>query len=257
LQKRQVTILSRNRGVLQALERPGRHSGQAALQKAYEAARGLNSVQVSISSAEIKETEVRAEPTPAEASIESRWEEEILQLRRTTAQTIKGSTHREIMPTKAALRKTPRREHRQPWEISRTVGAAIRAIDTALPGPHTRILYSRPKRQAKLLAQLRTGASRLNEYLFKIGAAESAVCACGAAPESTKHFLFTCILWAEERKRMLQKWPGMCANMSFFPGGRYQQEKPGWKPCIDAVDAAVAFAAATGRLAQEAAFAAS
>lgn len=53
-------------------------------------------------------------------------------------------------------------------------------MDKALPGSHTRALYDTlMKREAKVLAQLRTGMSALNGYLHRIGVAESDMCACG------------------------------------------------------------------------------
>ena len=54
------------------------------------------------------------------------------------------------------------------------VGKFTQSIDCALPGKHTRLLYdSLSKPQAALLTQLRTGKSRLNDYLAKINAVES------------------------------------------------------------------------------------
>ena len=108
-----------------------------------------------------------------------------------------------------------------PWQISRDVGVAIKLVDAATPGPHVRTLYDkRPKKNAKKLAQLRTGASRLNQYLHRIGVNDSANCSCGAAEETIKHFMFTCILWQEERKAMTKRWTHKCGDLSFFLGGR-------------------------------------
>ena len=57
------------------------------------------------------------------------------------------------------------------------VGKYSREMDTALPGKHTRTLYDGLKRrEASLLAQLRTGMARLNGYLHRIRAAESDQC---------------------------------------------------------------------------------
>ena len=57
-------------------------------------------------------------------------------------------------------------------------------IDRALPGRHTKDIYDQLwKAEARILAQLRTGMSRLNDYLYKIGAEETAECACGAGRE--------------------------------------------------------------------------
>ncbi|EAQ93820.1 hypothetical protein CHGG_02055 [Chaetomium globosum CBS 148.51] len=72
-----------------------------------------------------------------------------------------------------------------------SVGKFSKAMDAALPGKHTRHLYDKLKRrEACVLAQLRTGMARLNGFLSRIGAVESDLCACGQARESVEHFLF-------------------------------------------------------------------
>ena len=54
------------------------------------------------------------------------------------------------------------------------IGKFSKELDIALPGTHTRILYDDlKKKEAKVLAQLRTGMSHLNDYLYRIGIAES------------------------------------------------------------------------------------
>ncbi|EAQ91643.1 hypothetical protein CHGG_03578 [Chaetomium globosum CBS 148.51] len=71
------------------------------------------------------------------------------------------------------------------------VGKFSKTMDAALPGKHTRDLYDKLKRrEACVLAQLRTGMARLNGFLSRIGAVESDLCACGQARESVEHFLF-------------------------------------------------------------------
>ena len=73
------------------------------------------------------------------------------------------------------------------------VGRAIKELDCALPGPHTKIIYDNlTKNKAKDIAQLRTGDAKLNVFLARIKATELVICACGAAPESVRHFLFSC-----------------------------------------------------------------
>ena len=70
------------------------------------------------------------------------------------------------------------------------MGKFSKAMGTALPGKHTRDLYDKLKRrEASVLAQLRTGITRLNGFLGRIGAVESNRCACGHARETVEHFL--------------------------------------------------------------------
>jgi hypothetical protein len=101
------------------------------------------------------------------------------------------------------------------------------------------------------LAQLRTRASRLNSYLFKIRMAETAAYGCGVTVESTKHFLFTCSRWVAERRETIKKWAQNCGDKSFFLRGKTPADVEGWRPCKAAVDAAVVFAKATMRLGVE------
>jgi hypothetical protein len=64
-------------------------------------------------------------------------------------------------------------KQRQQKVLPDGVGKYSKRIDRALPGRHTHILYDGLKRkEAIVLAQLRTGMTRLNSYLSKIGAAE-------------------------------------------------------------------------------------
>jgi hypothetical protein len=105
------------------------------------------------------------------------------------------------------------------------------------------------KREARALVQLRTGSCRLNSYLYKIKAVDSAECLCGAATESIKHYLFTCEKWHAERTEMRSKWPEKIGDSSFFFGGREaEEEAKGWQPNGAAVRAAIGFAIATARL---------
>lgn len=152
---------------------------------------------------------------------------------------------------KSIITATLRKQLSQHQAISNRVGATIKKIDTALPGKHTKGLYQLlSKADASALAQMRTGANRLNSYLFRIGAAESALCACCRAPETVKHFLFTCTRWDTQRRQLLDKWPRKLGNASFFLGGRAaeDEEKEDWQPAWAAVRAAIGYARATARL---------
>ena len=46
--------------------------------------------------------------------------------------------------------------------------------------------------EAQVLAQLRTGHSKLRGFLARIGAEETDQCECGQGKENTRHFLFHC-----------------------------------------------------------------
>jgi hypothetical protein len=142
-----------------------------------------------------------------------------------------------------------RAKQREQEALPEGIGRYSREIDTALPGKHTRILYDTLKRrEASILAQLRTGMVRLNGYLHQIGAAESDQCACGQAKETIKHFLFRCTRWTTHRMQMLQQTDTRRGSLSFYLGGKAPSDPEQWTPNMDAVRATVKYAIATGRL---------
>ena len=142
------------------------------------------------------------------------------------------------------------KESKPTTELPKGTGSASKEVDRALPGPHTKTIYNGlSKEEAKTLAQLRTGHNRLNPFLARIGAAESAECECGAAVETVRHFLFGCRRWLEQRRRMCHKWPDREGNVSFFLGGKGILDKQDWAPQMEAVRATIRYARDTGRLA--------
>jgi hypothetical protein len=122
----------------------------------------------------------------------------------------------------------------------------VRRIDAAWPGNHTRRIYDDlSKRQASILAQLRTGMTPLNGYLHNIKAVETNLCDCGEAAESREHFIFHCVRWSEQRK-ILGVWTGE-DNLSRLLGGKSTTDTDDWKPDMDVVRAVVSFTLATKR----------
>ena len=130
------------------------------------------------------------------------------------------------------------------------VGKYTTNFDTALPAKHTSCLYNAFKRtEADILAQLRTGMSRLNGYLYRIKALDSDLCACGQAKETVEHFLFRCTQWNQQRKKMLRHATTRIGSLSIFLGGKAVSDPASWKPSLPAVRSTVQYAIATGRLA--------
>ena len=129
------------------------------------------------------------------------------------------------------------------------VGKAIRELDTALPGKHTKVIYDFiNKRDARILVQLRTGCARLNQYLSRIKVVNSPSCQCGAAPESVQHFLFSCSKWTAERREMYMRWHDKEGNMRFFLSAKSTSDTNKWKPEREAITAVINYARATTRL---------
>ncbi len=129
------------------------------------------------------------------------------------------------------------------------IGKFSKKVDTALPGKHTQLLYNGlSRREASMLAQLRTGMARLNGYLFWIRVAASQQCACGQAAETVEHFLFRCRNWTAHRIEMLQCTKTLRGNLSFYLRGKSLSDDAKWMPNMQAVHATIRFAIATGRL---------
>ena len=138
----------------------------------------------------------------------------------------------------------------------------IRQIDKAAPGKHTRKLYDNLKAEdAAILAQLRTGKCRLNQYLADIKIVDSPNCTACGTPETVEHFLLNCKKWQKQRHALAQKAGRYAANVAPLLGGwdDYKDSrgrllcgpKEKWKPDLNLVYATIAFAKDTGRLSQE------
>lgn len=101
------------------------------------------------------------------------------------------------------------------------IGKHSQDVDASLPGKHTKELYDiLNKKEAGILAQLRTGMARINGYLHGIGVSDTDQCECGAAKESVKHFLFLCARWDRLRAHLLQHVETRIGDISFCLGGR-------------------------------------
>ncbi|KJZ68822.1 hypothetical protein HIM_11782 [Hirsutella minnesotensis 3608] len=136
--------------------------------------------------------------------------------------------------------------------IPEGVGKYSKRIDKALPGKHTRKVYDElTRKESEVLVQLRTGKSRLNSYLCKIGAVKSDECTCRQAPETAEHFLFRCRRWTVQREIMRRCAGGKMGNLSFFLGGKAESDDDKWQPDTGAVRATIQFALATKRFSMD------
>jgi hypothetical protein len=236
---RRVTIFTSNLGALLAVSQPRHQSGQASIEEIYETARALRKGGNSISLVWV----------PSQGDFN---------LSRTAKETARRATepeaqHRQAKSTVINNARTKREVRTLP----EGVGKCSREIGTALPGKHTRTLYdSLRRREASVLAQLRTGMARLNGYLHQIGASESDLCICGQARETVKHFLFRCTRWDAQRTEMLAQTDTRRGNLSFYLGGKAPSDPETWAPNMDAVRTTIKYAIGTARLNTETAQAA-
>jgi len=133
-------------------------------------------------------------------------------------------------------------------------------LDTALPGKHTKGMYDQlTGKQAAVLCQLRTGMNKLNCYLSKIKASDTALCECdNSEVETTAHYLFECSRWEEHRDELkgneVERWK----DLSYFVGGRTENTAPNgdlidgdrkhWVPNMEVVKRTIEYARKTERL---------
>ena len=199
-----VQVYTHNKSVLQSVQKPRQKSGQELLRETYETTQSLYENRCTVELFWIpsakpflgsKSAKTAAKIATMGASPQFRKE-----ITRTTILSAALKTFAAKQPPLPPL-----------------VGKFTQTIDCALPGKHTRLLYdSLSKPLAALLAQLRTGKSRQNDYLAKINAVESDQCGCGTGRESVRHFLFHCTQWANYHADLINKTAGRWGDLSFF-----------------------------------------
>jgi len=139
------------------------------------------------------------------------------------------------------------------------VGKFTRTIDKALPREHMTLVYNALHREeAKILSQLRTGHTPLNDNLARIGAEQSANCGCRMGVESVQHFLFYCPKWRNERTKlreaMADRWGDLAYALGGWSGRRDRRNsrfvdgpREKWKPNLKIIKATIQFVIKTKR----------
>ncbi len=128
------------------------------------------------------------------------------------------------------------------------VGSHSKRVDAALPGKHTRQLYDRLAwREARVLAQLRTGMARLNAYLYRIKW-QRQVSAHVGKRERQWSISSSGAEGGRQRTEMLRCTDTQRGSISFHLGGKSPADDKNWTPNMEAVQATIRFAMATGRL---------
>ena len=236
LRYRDVTLITRNKAAVLTLRNPRQQSGQEHVCSVYRSIRklrreGNTMTVVWLPTGEDDQLWTRAKET-AKADIRQDAEPQIPQRR------MRSTTLNLARAKRGTTRSLPEK-----------VGKLSKKVDVALPGKHTRQLYDQlTRKEASVLAQLRTGIARLNSYLFLIKAAPSDQCACGQARETVEHFLFRCRRWTTHRTEMLRCTDIHRSNISFHLGGKSPSDDKNWTPDMEAVRTTIRFAIATGRL---------
>lgn len=235
LRFRNIALVTRNKAAVLALRRPRQQSGQEYISRIYRSIRLMKRDGNTIT--------ILWLPSSEECELAK------LAKRKAKRATRPGVTPQMQLPRIRSTTLNVARKHGIARKLPDNVGRYSKTIDTALPGKHTRQLYDRlSRKEASVLAQLRTGMARLNAYLHRIRAAATDQCECGHARETVDHFLFRCRRWTAHRTEMLQCTDTGRGNMSLYLGGKAPTDDAKWTPDMNAVRATIRFAIATGRL---------
>ncbi|KZL63698.1 reverse transcriptase [Colletotrichum incanum] len=168
-----IYLFSSSKAAVSAVSRPRQQSGQQEIWRIYEAINVLknrgNRVSLFWLPAGVKSKVMKEAKAAAKES------------------TRQGETARK-RPTRAystALGNALQRAQAINRRLPEGVGNFSKKVDAALPGIHMRQLYDDlSRKQASVLAQLRTGMARLNWYLHQMGAVATDQCTCGQATET-------------------------------------------------------------------------
>ena len=88
------------------------------------------------------------------------------------------------------------------WQRQWDVSEKGRFLYGLKPKVNKKPVFDFPDRkQYSLIAQLRIGYAKLNDYLHKIGVSETSECTCGEV-ETIEHYLLHCENYFNERERM-------------------------------------------------------
>jgi hypothetical protein len=139
---------------------------------------------------------------------------------------------------KMALRvskKTLQKKLNGMWKQARTsrpqdtlhTGVYTWKLDKALPGPHIATVYNAlSAEEASILAQCRTGHSRLRSDLYRMKVVDSAGCECGATRETIEHVIYECPLLREDRQTAIDAMGHRWRDLSYILGGCNPWEDP-------------------------------
>ena len=238
LMGREITVFTSNQAAIQVINQPKHQSGQNSVTRVYEEDRRLrdggNRVLMRWVPAHEFQLGIEAKKAARRATRPSK------------------QPQKQFNSAKSTIINKARAERRKGRMLPKEVGQHLKKIDTALPGRHTQILYNALRRkEAGVLAQLRTGMARLNGYLHQIGVVESDQCACGQASETVEHFLFNCSLWRTHRDCLSEQSETRRGSLSYYLGGKAPSDPQNWTPNMTAVRATIKYAIATGRLDRE------
>ncbi|EED11748.1 hypothetical protein TSTA_109270 [Talaromyces stipitatus ATCC 10500] len=219
--QRWISLLSSNRSALAANRQPRQQSGQETIQQIYK----------QIQSLQQRGNAVNAIWIPAHTDINLRQR---AKAEARKSMDMKRIPEKQPFQAKSTALRLTLTEQQQEWILPADIGKYSKGHRYLFQETHKNLIRWNEPERGKNLVQLRTGKTRLNSYLNKIGAAEFDICACGQASETMEHFLFRCTRWTTTRG-----------------GGKSRSDPDLWQPDMKTVHAVINYAIATGRLEQK------
>ena len=133
---------------------------------------------------------------------------------------------------KTAARESGKKKWQDMWEKSETG----RHLFNYRPQVDYKIKHKFDTRKGEsVVAQLRTGYARLNEYMNKSNIAESDMCQCGEI-ESVKHYLIECEMYENGREQLRRKMFEICGianlDMNLLLDAKHDDEYKDWRNVI-------------------------
>jgi hypothetical protein len=240
-QTMEYTIISTNRAAVQAIANTRRAPHQTILRS------------ITLKTEDIRErggAQIKVQWVPKEDLAPGAPEEAV--------KLAKRATTNDLNPiAESSFAEVRRKAHQSIKRLARRLN---NTLDTALPGKHTKEIYNQMTgKQAAVLCQLRTGMNKLNSYLARIKATDTALCECGTdSEETTEHYLFECPRWEAYRDELQGEEVERWKDLPYFLGGRSERLTPDgelrdgdikhWTPNIEVVKRTVDYAIRTGRL---------
>jgi ribonuclease HI len=199
---RSLTLFSDSQAAIQAIQNPRRPSGQYILRTIYEKvktlkARGLTDVQIRWIPAHVG---VAGNEAADEAAKEAAARGEV--------ELSSAEPEQPIIRLAAAAKRAVRQRIQQRWKKQWEMEKGAKPTRRLIKAPHKKNLdlykgLSKP--HTSIIIQMRTMRVSLRHFLFKIGACETDRCSCGEGSQTPKHILLQCSLYAEARRKMINK----------------------------------------------------
>jgi ribonuclease HI len=232
-----ATILCDSKSALQAIQNPGKKSGQRIIHAILQAA------------AEVQTGGILLRLQWLPGHCENIGNDTADRLAKDAAHPGKTHPFRPLLTRKKALiRSKIRAQWEQEWR-STTKGSHLRRVDKTLPATYTRRLYgSLPRNQAYLLTQLRTGHNWLSTYAKAFGFRDDDQCVCGAQ-ETVTHVLVDCPDLRDIRRKLRSEVGDAFSSVSSLLGGSTEGKrgKPDIVSRVRTVKAVLDFAEASQR----------